>query len=36
MVSQGYQLELKNELSELKALNRYLNNWGGVIGLPVS
>lgn len=35
MVSQGYQLELKNELSELKALNRYLNNWSGVIGLPL-
>jgi serine/threonine-protein kinase RsbW len=34
MVSQDYQFELKNELSELKALNRYLNNWGGDIGLP--
>lgn len=34
MVSQEYNFELKNELSELKALNRYLNNWGGDIGLP--
>ena len=34
MVSQEYNIELKNELSELKALNQYLNNWGGEIGLP--
>ena len=36
MVSQEYKFELKNELSELKALNRYLNNWGGEIGLPAN
>ena len=33
--SQKYKFELINELSELKTLNRYLNNWGGDIGLPV-
>ncbi len=27
MVLQEYIFELKNELSELKALNRYLNKW---------
>ena len=35
MVSQENKFKLKNELSELKALNRYLSNWGGAIGLPV-
>ena len=34
MVLQEYIFELKNELSELKALNQYLNKWGGDIGLP--
>ena len=34
MVLQEYIFELKNELSELKALNQYLNIWGGDIGLP--
>lgn len=34
MVLQEYIFELKNELSELKALNEYLNKWGGDIGLP--
>ena len=34
MVLQEYIFELKNELSELKALNRYLNKWGSDIGLP--
>ncbi len=34
MVSQEYKFELKNELSELKALHRHLNNWGADIGLP--
>ena len=33
MVSQEYKFELKNELSELNALNRHLNTWGGAIGL---
>jgi anti-sigma regulatory factor (Ser/Thr protein kinase) len=34
MVLQEYIFELKNELSELKALNRYLNKWGDDMGLP--
>ncbi len=34
IVLQEYIFELKNEISELKALNRYLNNWGDDIGLP--
>ena len=34
MVSQEFKFELKNELSELKALKRYLSKWGGEIGLP--
>ena len=34
MVSQEYKFELKNELSELKALQRHLNIWGEDIGLP--
>jgi serine/threonine-protein kinase RsbW len=34
MVSQEYKFELKNYLSELKALHGHLNNWGGNIGLP--
>jgi len=34
MVSKEYKFKLKNYLSELKALHRYLNNWGGDIGLP--
>jgi serine/threonine-protein kinase RsbW len=34
MVSQDYKFELKNYLSELKALHQHLNNWGGDIGLP--
>ncbi len=33
MVSQEYKFELKNELSELNALARHLNDWGGAIGL---
>lgn len=33
-MSQEYKFELKNELSELKALHRHLNNWGADIGLP--
>ena len=33
--SQKYKFELKNELSELKTLKRYLNNWGADIGLSV-
>jgi anti-sigma regulatory factor (Ser/Thr protein kinase) len=32
-VSQEYKYELKNDLSELKTLQRHLNNWGGDIGL---
>jgi len=34
MVSQEYKFELKNYLSELKALHQHLNDWGGDIGLP--
>jgi anti-sigma regulatory factor (Ser/Thr protein kinase) len=34
MVAQEYKFELKNDLSELKALHRHLNNWGGDIGVP--
>jgi anti-sigma regulatory factor (Ser/Thr protein kinase) len=34
MVSQEYKFELKNDLSELKALHRHLNIWGEDIGLP--
>lgn len=34
MVSQEYKFDLKNDLSELKALHRHLNNWGQNIGLP--
>lgn len=34
MVTQEYKFELKNYLSELKALHRHLINWGGDIGLP--
>jgi serine/threonine-protein kinase RsbW len=33
MVAQEYKFELKNELSELKTLQRHLNNWCGDIGL---
>ena len=33
MVLQEYRFELKNCLSELKALNQHLNNWGADIGL---
>ena len=33
MVEQEYKFELKNELSELNALARHLNNWGDAIGL---
>ena len=33
MVLREYKFELKNCLSELKVLNRHLNNWGGDIGL---
>ena len=36
MVSQEYKFELKNYLSELKALHQHLNNWGGDIGLPAN
>ena len=28
MAPQEYKFELKNDLSELKALNQHLNNWG--------
>ena len=34
MVSKEYRFELKNYLSELKALHLHLNNWGEGIGLP--
>ena len=34
MVSQVYKFELKNALSELKALHLHLNNWGQNMGLP--
>jgi anti-sigma regulatory factor (Ser/Thr protein kinase) len=34
MVSQEYQFGLKNDLSELKALQRHLDKWAGDIGLP--
>ena len=33
MVEQEYKFKLKNELSELNALARHLNNWGDAIGL---
>ena len=33
MVAQEYKIELKNDLSELKALHRHLINWGGDIRL---
>ena len=33
MVSQEYKFELKNSVSELKALHQHLDNWGGDIGL---
>jgi len=36
MVSQEYKFELKNYLSELKALHQHLNNWGGDIGLSAN
>jgi len=36
MVSQEYKYELKNYLSELKALHQHLNNWGGDIGLSAN
>ncbi len=29
MVTRKYTFELKNDLSELKALHQHLNNWGG-------
>ena len=34
MVAQEYKFELKNDLSELKALNQHLNNWAEDINLP--
>ena len=34
MFAQKYKFELKNDLSELKALHQHLNNWGGDIRLP--
>ena len=34
MVTQKHTFELKNSLSELKALNQHLNNWGEDISLP--
>jgi len=34
MVSKEYKFELKNYLSELKALHLHLSNWGEDIGLP--
>jgi serine/threonine-protein kinase RsbW len=33
MVTQAYKFELKNELSELKSLNRHLEYWCSAIGL---
>jgi serine/threonine-protein kinase RsbW len=33
MATQKYEFELKNDLSELKNLNRHLNYWGSDIGL---
>ena len=33
MVSQVYHFELRNDLSELKALMQHLSSWGGDIGL---
>jgi len=36
MVSQEYKFELKNYLSELKALHQHLNNWGVDIGLSAN
>ena len=33
MVSQEYKFELKNSISELKALHQHLANWGGDMGL---
>jgi serine/threonine-protein kinase RsbW len=33
MAAQKYKFELKNDLSELKNLNRYLNHWGRDAGL---
>lgn len=35
-VSQEYKFELKNYLSELKALHQHLNNWGGDIRLSAN
>ena len=34
MGTQRYNFELKNDLSELKALHQHLNDWGERIGLP--
>ena len=34
MVTPAYNFELKNDLSELKALHRHLNDWGERTGLP--
>ena len=36
MISQEYKFELKNYLSELKALHQHLNNWGGDIRLSAN
>ena len=36
MVSQEYKFELKNSVSELKALHQHLDNWGGDIGLSAN
>ena len=33
MVSQTYNFELRNDLSELKTLHQHLNSWGEGIGL---
>jgi serine/threonine-protein kinase RsbW len=33
MAAQEYKFELKNDLSELKALHRHLNHWGEAIKL---
>jgi len=33
MARQKYEFELKNDLSELKSLNRHLTDWGSAFGL---
>ena len=36
MVAQEYKFELKNDLSELKALHQHLNDWGKAIRLKAN